>query len=217
LVALVTARAFLDSGEGEGHPLVYAVPLIAIFGAGFFVVLLASNDALRTHAKAAVAVLLLAQALPLARDVVAPRRGYHFNYPPYYPGLFLGMRSEMTRLGGAHPAWMADVPAGAAWYSGQRVWAQPATLRDFYRVCLEQPQTALVLTPRTLDRPFFLELSKRVENAGRLGDWAEVYPALLTNRFPAGFPLSFSQKVADNMYVLMDPLAMSAPTGGAKK
>ncbi len=203
---LVLGQAFFDSGEGERFPVVYATPVIAIFGAGFFAVLVASSDALRAHAKWAAVVLLAVQALPLAHDLMEPRR-LHFSYPPYYPGLFLGMREEMTRRGGEHPAWLADVPAGAAWYSGQRVWARPATLRDFYGVCQEQTQVALVLTPHTLDRPFFGELTKRSSD-GKLGDWAEVYSGLVTNRFPAGFPLSLPQKVADNFYVLIDPQAM---------
>jgi hypothetical protein len=210
LAALVVAQAFFDSGEGERLPVVYATPLIAIFGASFFAVLVASSEALHAHARWAATVLLAVQALPLAHDLIEPRR-LHFSYPPYYPGLFLGMREEMARRGGAYPAWAADVPAGAAWYSGQRVWARPATLRDFYGVCQEQAQVALMLTPHTLDRPFFSELTKRNERDGRLGDWSEVYAALVTNRFPAGFPLTLPQKVADNFYVLIDPMAMSTP------
>ncbi|MGC4075390.1 MAG: glycosyltransferase family 39 protein [Nibricoccus sp.] len=208
---LVMAQAFFDSGEGERLPVVYATPLIVIFGAGFFAVLVASSDALRAHARWAAVIMLAVQALPLAHDVVEPRRHWHFSYPPYYPPLFVTIRAEIVARGGAHPSWVADVPAGAAWYSGQRVWARPATLRDFYGVCQEQTQVALVLTPHTLDRPFFSELTKRNEADGRLGDWSEVYAALLTNRFPAGFPLSLPQKVADNFYVLIDPLATNTP------
>jgi hypothetical protein len=207
---LMVAQAFFDSGEGERLPVVYATPLIAVFGAGFFFVLIASSERLRGHGRWAAAVLLAVQALPLAHDTMEPRR-LHFSYPPYYPGLFMGMREEMLRRGGPHPGWLADVPAGAAWYSGQRLWARPATLRDFYGVCQEQTQVALVLTPHTLDRPFFSELTKRNIADGRLGDWSEVYTALVTNRFPAGFPLSLPQKVADNFYVLIDPLAMNTP------
>ena len=50
---------------------------------------------------------------------------------------------------------MADVPAGVAWYSDHRVWAQPARLHDFYAITLEQSIGELLLTPKTLDRPFF--------------------------------------------------------------
>jgi hypothetical protein len=210
LALLAVTQALFDSGEGERLPVVYATPLMVIFGAGFFSVLIASHETLHRHARWAAVILLVVQALPLARDVMEPRR-LHFSYPPYYPGLFLSMREEMTARGGMHPAWLADVPAGAAWYSGQRVWAQPATLRDFYQVCQEQTQIALVLTPHTLDRPFFGTLTKRSADDGRLGDWSEVYAGLVTNRFPAGFPLSLPQKVADNFYLLIDPRAMAEP------
>jgi hypothetical protein len=210
LALLTVAQAFADSGEGERLPVVYATPLIAIFGAGFFSVLVASHDWLHARARWAAAALLAVQALPLVRDVAEPRR-LHFSYPPYYPGLFISLRDELALRAGRPVAWLSDVPAGAAWYSGQRVWAQPATLQDFYRVCLEQTQTALVLTPHTLDRPFFATLTKRDPGEGPAGDWSEIYAGLVTGRFPAGFPLSQPQKVADNFYVLLDPLAMRTP------
>jgi hypothetical protein len=213
LALLMVAQAFFDSGEGERLPIVYATPLIAIFGAGFFAVLVASHDWLHARARWAAAALLALQALPLVRDVAEPRR-LHFSYPPYYPGLFLSLRDELGERGGRPLAWIADVPAGAAWYSGRRVWAQPATLGDFHRVCQEQAQTALVLTPHTLDRPFFAMLTKRDPAGEPFGDWAEVYRGLVTGRFPAGFPLNQSQKVADNFYVLLDPLAMRGPASG---
>jgi hypothetical protein len=201
-VVLVVAQAFLDSGEGERFPAIYAVPLIAIFGTGFFAVLVASSEKLAPHARWLPVLLLGIQALPLLHDVMEPRR-LHFSYPPYYPAVFVGMREDSTQRGGQ--AWMADVPAGAAWYSGQSVWSQPAKLRDFYEISVEEPFYALVLTPRTLDRPFFAELTRIGSDPGRLGEWAQVYSALVTRRFPSGFSLIMPQKVADNLYVLFDP------------
>jgi hypothetical protein len=205
LFALLLAQAFFDSGEGERLPVVYATPLIAIFGAAFFVVLVASNEKTTTHLRLAATLLLLLQALPLARDLLEPRR-LHFSYPPYYPALFMGMREETSRRG-ARTTWMADVPAGAAWYGGQRVWAQPATMRDFHAVVSAHPMLALVLTPKTLDKPFFAELTRKSGETSRLGEWAQVYAGLVTNRFPSGFPLSLAQKLDENLYVLIDPLA----------
>ena len=203
LAVLIAAQAFIDSGEGERMPALYAVPLIAIFGAGFFAVLVASNDCLAPHASWLAVLLLGLQALPLVHDALEPRR-LHFDYPPYYPVLFSGMHEDATHRGGA--PWMADVPAGAAWYSGQTVWSQPAQLRDFYAIGIDQPPYALVLTPHTLDRPFFAELTHVGNNPGRLGDWAQVYSGLVTNRFPSGFPLVFPQKISENLFVLFNPL-----------
>jgi len=202
LAVLVTAQAFLDSGEGERMPAYYAVPLIAVFGAGFFAVLVASNERFAPRASWLAALLLALQALPLLHDALEPMRR-HFNFPPYFPTLFVAMREDATRRGGQ--AWMADVPAGAAWYSGQQVWAQPAQLRDFYAIGVDQPVYALVLTAHTLDRPFFTELARTSNNPGRLGEWSQVYSGLVTNRLPSGFLLMQVNKYADNLYVLFNP------------
>ena len=202
---LLVAYAFLDSGEGERFPAIYVVPVIAIFGASFFTVLVASNERLAPHARWLAVVLVGLQALPLLHDVLEPRR-LHFNFPPYYPAVYAGMRDDSMHRGG--PVWMADVPAGAAWYSGQRVWSQPATLHDFHAVGIDQPVYALVLSPRTLDRPFFGGLNRVSDNSGRLGEWSQVYTGLVTNKFPAGFPLIMTQKVSDNLYVLFNPRIM---------
>ncbi len=213
LSLLTVAHAALDSGEGERLPIVYATPLVMIFGAGFFAVLIASHETWRHRSRRAAVVLLAAQALPLAHDLAEPRR-LHFHFPPYYPGLFAGMGEEMAQRVGTQPVWMADVPAGAAWYSGQRVWMQPRTLRDFYEISQQQAQLALVLTPRTLDRPFFGELTKRETPGLNTTEWADVYAALVTHRFPPGFPLIAPQKVTDNFFVLVDPLAMARKPAG---
>lgn len=199
-VTLVSAQAFLDSGEGERLPAYFLVPLFAVFGAGFFSVLVASNDRLAPHFRWLGFGLLALQALPLTRDVLEPRH-LHFNYPPYHPAVYVGMRGDSLQR---KAPWMADVPAGAAWYSGQLVWAQPARLRDFYAVGAEQPVYALVLSPHTLNRPYFGGLDQTgLSSAGT--DWAQVYAGLVTNRYPAGFPLIMSQKVSDNLYVLFNP------------
>ncbi len=107
---------------------------------------------------------------------------------------------------------MADVPAGVAWYGDTRAWSQPPKLRDFYAITLEQPVGELLLTPRTLDRPFFSELNAKVISRGalstvanRFGEWGEVYAGLLTGEMPKPFPLGRAEKFAENFYVLLNP------------
>ena len=176
------------------------MPLLAVFGAGFFAVLVASNDRLAPHYRWLGFALLALQALPLAKDVAEPRR-LHFSYPPYYPAVYVGLREDSAHR---KTAWMADVPAGAAWYSGQLVWSQPARLRDFYAIGAEQPVYALVLSPHTLSRPYFGGLNQAADPAAT-SEWAQVYAGLVTNHYPAGFSLILSQKVSDNLYVLFNP------------
>ena len=212
LGVLLVAQAAFNSGESERLVPYWLAPLIMIFGAGFFFVLLGSNAVLGAWPRASAAVLLIVQALPLAHDALEPRR-LHFNYPPYFPGLFIGMghelerRDETSRFG-----LMADVPAGMAWYGRQRVWAQPVKMRDFYAVTLEQPLAELLLTPRTLDRPFFTELAARPAPPGslqpvanRFGDWGLIYGGLFTGKLPPEFPLSAPQRLAENLYVMLNP------------
>ena len=120
----------------------------------------------------------------------------------------LERREAMGRFGV-----MADVPAGVAWYGSQRVWAQPVKLRDFYAIMVDQPIAELLLTPRTLDRPFFSELVVRPAAPGKptpvpgvySGDWGRVYASIFTGSPPEDFPLNVSQRIADNLYVLLNP------------
>ncbi len=221
LGVLVTAEAFFNSGETERLPVLWLSPLIAVFGAGFFFILLeGASPGLAAWPRLAAAVLIVLQALPLVRDALEPRR-LHFSYPPYFPGLFLGMRVELTsRDGSGRFGAMADVPAGAAWYGNQRVWAQPTRLRDFYAITVEQPMGELLLTPRTLDRPFFSELTVRGAGPGslgeateRFGEWGQIYTSLVTGRLPPEFPMTMPTKLADNLYVLLNPALPAAQRG----
>lgn len=212
LVALVllAGQPYFSSGESPRLPAYYLAPLLIVFGAGFFLVLVDSQPRLAAHWKWAAAALLVLQGLPLVRDSLEPRK-IHFHYPPYFPNLFMELRRDTQGrfLPGTGVA--ADVPAGAAWYGRQRVWAKPERLRDFYEITVQQPIGALLLTPVTLDRPFFSELAARREETIRTltdtGGWGPVYAGLVTRRMPANFPLNAPpQRLTENMVLLVDPL-----------
>ncbi len=96
LGVLLVAQAALNSGETERPVAVWLAPLIIIFGAGFFFVLLGSNATLTQWPRLAMTALLFLQAVPLLHDVLEPRR-LHFQYPPYFPQLLQGMRHELER------------------------------------------------------------------------------------------------------------------------
>ncbi len=221
LAVLLLAQAALNSGESDRPVAGWLAPLIMIFGAGFFFVLLGSNAVLSRWPTVAAAGLLVVQALPLAHDALEPRR-LHFQYPPYLPGLFIGLQQEIATRGvvGKYGV-MADVPAGAAWYGDGRVWAQPTRLRDFYEITLTQPIGELLLTPRTLDRPFFSDLAAKpllresmAADTNRFGEWGEIYAGLLTGRVPADFPLKQPLKVMENLYVFQN---QAMPAVGARR
>lgn len=212
LGVLLLSQAALNAGDSDRLVAVWIAPLVIVFGAGFFFVLLGSHAILSRWPRVLTTALLVLQALPLAHDALEPRR-LHFQYPPYFPALFQGMRTELARRGAlGRYGVMADVPAGAAWYGDVRVWAQPPRLHDFYAITLEQPLGELLLTPRTLDRPFFSELNAKPILPGalttvssRFGEWGEVYAGLLTGALPHEFPMMAPQKLAENLYVLLNP------------
>ncbi|MBA3849900.1 MAG: hypothetical protein C0502_07875 [Opitutus sp.] len=211
LLTLLAAQSYFNSGESPRLPAYYLAPLLIVFGAGFLFVLIDSQPPLSMHWKLVAAGLLLLQALPLVRDCLEPRK-IHFHYPPYFPNLFMELKrdSETRFMPGAGVA--ADVPAGAAWYGRLRVWSKPERLRDFYEITVGQPVGALLLTPVTLDRPFFTELAVRREEAIRTltdsGGWGPVYAGLVTRRLPANFPLNGQpQRLTENMVLLVDPTA----------
>lgn len=204
LPLLVVTHAAFGSGEGLRDPVVTFTPLLCLFGAGFFSVLVASNPVTTAHRGWAAIGLILLQAAPLMHDLLEPR-GRHFGFPPYYPALFQGLQTELRTRVGRQAQWMCDVPAGAAWYGGTRVWGQPAGLRDFYQIGVDVPMNALVLTPQTLDRPYFSDLTGAAPGGTRLGEWSQVYAGLTTRKFPAGFSLVQPLKLTNNLVVLFEP------------
>ncbi|MEN9404010.1 MAG: hypothetical protein RL091_2713, partial [Verrucomicrobiota bacterium] len=208
LLVLLAGQAFFNSGESPRLPAYYLAPLIIVFGAGFFMVLVDSQPGLSQHWRWSVAALLLLQGLPLTRDCLEPRK-IHFHYPPYFPVLFMELHADLQRRFLPGTGVSTDVPAGTAWYGQVRVWAKPERLRDFSRIMVEQNIGALLLTPVTLDRPFFTELAARKDDAISLtdtGGWGGVYAGLVTRRMPPGFPLSLPpQKLTENMVLLVNP------------
>ncbi len=212
LLLAVVGQPFLNSGESLRLPVYYLLPLLLIFGTAFFFVLIESTPALAAHPWVAAAALLALQAAPLVHDVLEPRR-LHFHYPPYFPTLFMSIHGEIERRGGLQGMGvMADVPAGVAWYGRQRVWDQPDQIKDFYTISVDQPIGLLLLTPVTLDRPFFAQLAvggvTPEARAQKFQGWGPVYAGLVTGRLPAEFPLALRQALAPNLIVLLDPAVM---------
>jgi len=211
LLVLVAAQATFNPGDSERLAVTFLAPLIIVFGAGFFFVLLASNPVLGSWPRLSASALLALQAAPLVHDALNPR-WLHFQYPPYFPQLFQNMRRQLEVVDpSGRFGLMADVPAGVAWYGQTRVWAQPATLRDFYAVQAEQPTGELLLTPKTLDRPFFSDLNAKssapaflTASIPKIGEWGGVYGGLLTGTFPPQFPLSVPRKVTEDLYLLLN-------------
>lgn len=211
LLLLLAGQPFFGSGESPRLPAYYLAPLVIVFGTGFFLVLVDSQPRLAEHWRWVAASLLLLQALPLVRDALEPKK-IHFHYPPYFPTLFMELGKDVERRFLPGTGISTDVPAGTAWYGRMRVWAKPHRFRDFQLIMVEQNIGALLLTPVTLDRPFFTELAARGEEAIRLtdsGGWGGVYSGLVTRTMPRNFPLSLPpQRLTENMVLLVNPTSL---------
>lgn len=103
LVVMVVAQGLLNSGEGERAATAIGAPLIILFGAGFFTVLVSSSAALRNWPGVAALCLVTLQALPLIHDVMEPRR-IHFSYPPYYPAFSKPWAVSLNAV--VNPTWV---------------------------------------------------------------------------------------------------------------
>jgi len=211
LLLLLAGQPFLSSGESPRLPAYYLAPLVIVFGTGFFFVLVDSQPRLADHWRWAAAALLMLQGLPLVRDSLEPKK-IHFHFPPYYPALFMELGRDARTRFMPDTGLSSDVPAGTAWYGDLRVWDKPHRFRDFQAVMVQQNIGALLLTPVTLDRPFFTELAARGEDAIRLtdtGGWGGVYSGLVTRTMPRNFPLNLPpQRLTENMVLLVNPSAL---------
>lgn len=196
------AEGWLDAGEGQRSVLLALWPVLALYGARMLAIWAESRPSWRDRPAWVALGFALLQTLPLGHDLAEPA-GIRFTYPPYYPALLQTLGAETERREGW--IWMADVPAGAAWYSGAAVWAVPGKAEDFRKVAGQRPVLAVLLTPRTLDRPFFSELTRREEGeVASFWQWSDVYSGLASGRLPPGFPLQRVERYAPNLVVLID-------------
>ena len=162
--------------------LILIVPMIMVFGAGFFMVLLDQIilpfRQLR-YAIQAGAVSLFSLALILH---LMPPRTVPVAYPPYFPPLF----SQIGKWMRPEEMVMSDVPWAIAWYGGRKsMWLTLDSNEDFYFVNDSLKTVALVyVTPRTLDAKFHSGMWKQTRSWGRF-----VSDIFSRGEVPTGFPL----------------------------
>lgn len=163
--------------------LVLLYPLVTIFGAALFYVLLDHLELpvfiVRHFLTGAFAFVM---CLPMILALLPPRTS-PIAYPPYYPPIIQQLCNWMNE----NELMMSDVPWAVAWY-GQRqcVWLTPNAQSDFYAINdYLKPIKALYLTPRTMNGRFLTDwILPREYNWGNF-----VLESVLRKEIPPNFPL----------------------------
>lgn len=169
--------------------LVLLAPLIFIFGAGMFFILIDRLNlfgfGLRSAAITLFAVII---SLPLIFELLPPRK-YPSAYPPYHPPMIQHISKHLK----ADELMMSDIAAAVAWY-GDRPCAQLTLNYEtaFERLNEHQTINALYLSPATLNQPFletvYRPLLKKHTTWERFAA-----DSLLYGEIPKGFPLKHAR------------------------
>ena len=165
--------------------LVLTVPLVFIFGAGLFFLLLDQlNLKLRELRYLLIGVFGVVMCLPMLFAFLPPKAS-SINYPPYYPPII-----EQT-CGYMKPTElvMSDIPWAVAWYGDRQcIWLTQNAESEFFAVHdYIKPVRALYLTPETMDGKFLSEWIRAAEHS-----WPKfIIEGVLPKRIPHNFPLRY--------------------------
>jgi hypothetical protein len=166
--------------------LVLLVPLVFVFGGGFFFTLLDQMTLPLVQLRYAIITGFVALCgLPLAFALLPPKT-VPVVYPPYSP-------PDIQQIAGwmkPGELTMSDVPWAVAWYGDrQSVWLSLDTQTDFFAMYdYVKPVQALYLTPVTMDGKFVTDWV-----LAREFSWGNfVVDAAIKHEFSPGFPLRFA-------------------------
>jgi hypothetical protein len=196
--------------------LVLFLPLVAIYGAAFFYLLL-DRIAFRMKLTQALAVgaFALANVAPMLFTLLPPRRG-PFPYPPYCPPY----TNLIKRWFAKDEVGTSDMPWAVAWYADRRtVWlpVTPEEFIDIHDFVAPHNTQFLLFTPYMLDGRFESDIVK-----GEYKEWAWV----ARGQVPAAFPLKAATALppdqdqillADRIRWLPRQPAESAPAANTEK
>ncbi|MGH8023908.1 MAG: ArnT family glycosyltransferase, partial [Limisphaerales bacterium] len=180
-----TALSELSPDVNSENLLALAAPLVIMFGAAFFFILLDQMTLPIFELRYVVAgLLLLLSSLPLISALWF--RTSPVSYPPYYP-------PDIERTAGwmkPSDLTMSDVPWAFAWYGDRQcVWLTDDAHDSFFELNdYLKPVNALYLTTRTMDSRLLSDCYR----AGKDSWGGFVVNALAKEQIPAGFPLRHS-------------------------
>lgn len=165
--------------------LVLAAPLVIIFGAAFFFILLDQMTLpMRELRYAVMGAFILLSCLPLVSALWY--KSTPISYPPYFP-------PDIERTAGwmkESELTMSDVPWAVAWYGNRQcVWLTDDAQDSFFELNdYMKPVNALYLTMRTMDDRLLTDCFR----SGKDSWGAFVMDALAKQQIPTNFPLRHS-------------------------
>ena len=182
---------------------VLAVPVVFIYGAGLFYLLLDQmNLPYRGFRIVVIGLFMVIMALPMMFSFLAPRP-VALAYPPYHPALIRTVSGWMRE----NELMMSDVPWAVAWYGHRQcLWLSPDPHEEFFAVNdLLKPVRGLFLTPVTLDARF----ATQWEVGSRRRSWGNLLFDItyFHQSFPTDFPLRYSlPRVWPNHFFITDSI-----------
>jgi 4-amino-4-deoxy-L-arabinose transferase-like glycosyltransferase len=167
--------------------LVLLVPLIFIYGSGFFFQLLEQmNLRVRELRYVVITAFGVVACLPMLFVFISPKAS-PLQYPPYYPMAISQIGTYMK------PAelTMSDIPWAVAWYADRQcVWLTPNPDSDYYAISdYQKPIRALYLTPLTTDSRILTDWVR----PGLRGWPIFILEFIFNKRAPDKFPLRYAR------------------------
>ena len=175
-LALMTVLASLW-GDSTAGLLRAFLPLVLLYGAAFFILLLDRIEYMDPAVGAAIgAAVLFVTALPLVFTLVGGK--VQMPYPPCYPPFI----ERVARYLGPQEVLATDIPAATAWYGKRSSLLLPLSVADFDRIRgMGLPVKGLYLTQVTGNKAYARDL---------LGGSDRSWLPLLNGKIPSGFPLT---------------------------
>jgi hypothetical protein len=198
VVQAVGKTALTDDSPGVNSEnlLILLLPLVLIYGVGFFNVLLDQVELpfswMRYVVMGGVAALA---SVPFLFNFLPPKTS-PVAFPPYHPPSIQQV-CDWMRPG---ELIMSDVPWALAWYGDrQSILLTLDAQGDFYEVNdFVKPVSALYLTPLSLDAKFLSQWAR----GGGEATWGELVIGSLTHdALPPRFPLRKSVRLTDQIFL----------------
>lgn len=168
----------VEPAVNGGNLLVPLLPLVAMFGAAFFYLLLDRIPfQMQLTRGAAIGVFVLLNIAPMIFTILPPRRA-PFPYPPYCQ-MYLQLLSKWYAKSDVG---VSDAPWMVAWYVDRRTVWLPVTLEEYFEIhdfVAPHHTQFVLLTPYMLDRRFQSDLVN-----GEFKPWATIARGQLPDLFP---------------------------------